>query len=424
MRAHAFLICLCVVTVSLLGCTDDDAGNGATSADTSGVTSADTSGATSADTSGAMSADTSGATSADTSGATSADTSGATSADTSGATSADTSGATSADTSGATSADTSGADGEDTMDPPPAGSLLLFEQPMPWTERVDGEAKSAESDAIIQWLSDNGSWGAGSFRMDFSIDVLYSDAATPIRSFTPTDEFYVPDCDEVPFPVPVGGNLEGEDGYECTQDGDCHLLVVHQPTKTLYEMWRANIVGDQFDGGCAATWDLARTYPDSLRGDHCTSADAGGLPITPLLFSADEVAAGEVAHAIRFILPNNRIRNRVFVRPSTHSTGATSGGADAPPYGVRFRLRADYPLESLPTEGARVIARGLQRYGMILSDAGNIALTGLSDRHTAHTWEEVGVDSRSLDALQVSDFEVVQFSAPITWTGDCVRNAP
>jgi serine/threonine-protein kinase len=304
----------------------------------------------------------------------------------------------------------------------PASPAGLFEAKNPWNTAVDAMAKSADSDKIITWLDQNGGWGAGSFRIDFSIEFLAADASTPMRDFTPTGDFYSPDCDKVPFPVPAAGAIEGEQGYECTQDGDCHLLVVHRPTKTLYEMWRANIVGGTFNGGCAVTWDLKRSYPDNLRGEGCTSADAGGFPISAMLFSADEVAAGSIDHAIRFILPNARIRHNVYVHPGTHSTNPTSGGADAPPYGVRFRLRADFPLDTLPSEGARVVARGLQKYGMFLADGGNIALTAQSDRFTTHKWDEVKVDSFALSTIKVSDFEVVAMGDPITFSGDCTRN--
>jgi serine/threonine-protein kinase len=63
----------------------------------------------------------------------------------------------------------------------------------------------------------------------------------------------------------------------------------------------------------------------------------------------------------------------------------------------------------------------MQRYGMILSDGGNIALTAQSDRFTTHKWNEVGVDSHSLTAIQVSDMEVVGMGATIPLTYDCVR---
>jgi serine/threonine-protein kinase len=258
-------------------------------------------------------------------------------------------------------------------------------------------------------------------RIDFSITLQTATASTPLLDFTPTSDFYTPDCDHVPFPVPAGGALEGEQGYACTKDGDCHLLVVYPPTHHLYEMWRANFSGSTFYGGCTAVWDLTKSYPPNLRGDGCTSADAGGFPVAAMLFTADEVAAGQIPHAIRFILPNPRIRAGTYVHPGSHTTGATSGGANAPPYGVHFRLRANYPLANLPSDGARVVARAMQKYGLFLADGGNIALTAADDRFTQHKWTNVGVDSQSLAGIQVSDMEVVDLGTPLKIT-DCTRN--
>ena len=287
-------------------------------------------------------------------------------------------------------------------------------------EDVSAAAVDAQSSAVITWLEGAGGWGTGTLRIDFSIEVLHADASTPVRAFTPTEDHYSPDCDLDPVPVPIGGALEGESGYACDHDGDCHLIVWHTQAQRLFEMWRAHLVGSAFQGGCLAVWSTGSVYSPSGRGEGCTSADAGGLPIAPLLFSADEVAAGSIDHAIRFILPNARIRNRVYVHPATHSTGATSGGPAAPPYGARFRLRASYPIASLPNEGARVVARALQRYGMILTDAGNIALTAQSDRFTQAKWSG-RLGPRDLDALRVGDFELVQAGPRFAWDGDCER---
>ncbi len=311
--------------------------------------------------------------------------------------------------------------GESTSSEPTFGKGV-FEAPNPWTKEVGEMEKSADSDKIINWLSQNGGFGTGELRIDFSIEVLAANDKTEKRDFEATEDFYETDCDKVPFPVPEGGALEGEEGYACTQDGDCHLLVVHETEKKLYEMWRANIDGGTFYGGCAAVWDLTKQYPDNLRGEGCTSADAGGFPIAAMLFSADEIKQGSIDHAIRFILPNDRIRENTYVHPGTHSTSATSGGPDAPPYGVRLRLRKDFPLETLPSDGARVIAKGLQKYGMLLADGGNIALTGASDRFTETKWEDVDVDSFSLTAILPEDMEVADMGEPIEWSGDCIRN--
>ena len=292
-----------------------------------------------------------------------------------------------------------------------------FDHDMFFNRDVSGVAPAANSGAIISALRQEGGWGNGDrMQIDFSFDVLSGEGA-PMRTFTPTGDFYDPDCDQVPVPVPTAGNVEGESGYACTQDGDCHLIVFDGSAGKLYEMWRANITST-FEGGCLAVWDTRMQYGDTLRGDQCTSADAAGFPIAPLLFTADEVAAGKIDHAIRFILPNNRVR-RGYVRPATHGTD-TTGIANAPAYGVHLRLRADYPIDSLPSEGAKVIARAMQKYGMYHADGGNIALTAQSDRYTTAKWDGL-LDAHDLSALRVEDFEVIDHGAMIDLTLDCTR---
>ncbi len=294
-----------------------------------------------------------------------------------------------------------------------------FTQPMFWNRDVSGSQPAGNSDAIIGSLRADGGWGNGDkFQIDFSMDVLGADASTPMRAFETTDDFYDPDCDHVQVPIPSGGNVEGESGYSCDGDGDCHLIVFDKTAGMLYEMWRANISGGTFYGGCLAAWNTLQVYTDTLRGDQCTSADAAGFPIAPLLFDADEVAAGTIDHAIRFILPNDRVK-RGYVRPATHGTD-TTGGANAPAYGVHLRLRADFPVDALPSEGAKVVARALQKYGMYHADGGNIALTARSDLHTTAKWDGL-LGPRDLAALKVEDFDVIDHGAMIPLTLDCER---
>jgi len=291
-----------------------------------------------------------------------------------------------------------------------------FTTPMFFNSDVSTSPKAANSDRIIAALAAAGGWGnANTMQVDFDIDVLTATAATPKVSFTPTGDWYGPDCDSDQIPLPAGGNVEGETGYACTNDGDCHLIVNDPTNHKLYEMWRANIT-DQFYGGCLATWTTNKTYTRPLRGLECTSADAAGFPISPLLFTADEVKAGAINHAIRFILPNNRIKPG-FVAPATHST-STSGTGDLPYYGVHLRLRADYPINSLPA-GARVVAKAMQKYGMYQADGGNIALTAQSDKHTTAKWSGL-LNPRDLAALKVTDFEVIDHGAATTGD-DCAR---
>ncbi len=320
---------------------------------------------------------------------------------------------------GSGSDDGSGGDGSGSGSGSAQGVGPYFTEPMFFNDDVTGIPKASNSGTIIAALDAAGGWGTGTMKIDFTIDVLTASASTPKRTFTPTVDFYNPDCDHTAVPIPAGGNVENESGYQCTTGGDCHLLVWHPTEKKLYEMWRANILSSTtFQGGCLAVWDAQLAPTDTLRGDQCTSADAAGFPIAPLLFTADEVAAGEIDHAIRFILPNNRVK-RSIVRPATHGTN-TTGGANAPSYGVHFRLRADYPVDTLPTAGARVVARAMQKYGMYHADGGNIALTAQSDRHTTAKWAGL-LGPSDLTALRVTDFEVIDHGASIPVTNDCTR---
>ncbi len=296
----------------------------------------------------------------------------------------------------------------------------------------------ANSDEITAWMESanapNG-WGTGTMRVDFSIVVNTVAPGTAKRAYEPDyDYYYEPDCDFAPVPVPEGGAVEEHwevptdlssafSGYQCAgfdEGYDCHMLFFAPDENRLYEIYRGTIRSDNsFQAGCLAIWDTSQPPPPVGRGDQCTSADAAGFPIAPLLFTADEIAAGEINHAIRFILPNDMLRERKFARPATHGTN-TSGPDQAPPYGAHFRLRADYPLDTL-SPAAQVVARALQKYGMYHSDGGQIALTAASDLFTEHTWEEVGFDDYSLEALRASDFEIIDHGADIDVTFDCTR---
>ncbi len=335
----------------------------------------------------------------------------------------------------------------------------LFPKSSIWYQDRTGEPPHPQSEAVIAWMSQAGNSFEpdGEFRIDLSIKVLHADDSVPFQTFEKTADFYESTCDYGDIPVPPGGSLEGHANtdYRCQSDGDCHLIVVHKSKQLLFEMWRADITGGTFDskpfyGGCLAIWDLTRDYGWNLqqgldyermgRGNDCASGDAAGYPIAPLLFTPEECAAGEIDHALRFILPNRNIRERIYVAPATHSTNPTAGGVNAPPYGAQFRLKPDADLKAAHPEvdfdnlpiGARAVITALQKYGMFLADGGAIALTGMSDFHSntkycdhdLYEWCDEDpnrlLHEHDLKFIRVSDFEMLDNGGPErTWTGDC-----
>ncbi len=296
----------------------------------------------------------------------------------------------------------------------------LFPSSAPWNRNVSKARAASDSGAIIGFLETNHT-SPHRFRTDFSFVLQKASGATPKRSFKPSEDHFTPDCDTVSIPIPAGGRLEGEEGYACTSGGDCHLLVQVPETCELYEMWRMNATPNALLGGCLAVWDMRMTFGVDGRGQGCSSADAAGLPITPLLFSSTDLVKGSVNHAIRLILPNQLIRRRVYVSPATHSTPATSGPESAPPYGARFRLKADVNVAGL-SRGAQVVAQALKTYGMILVDGGVVSFTALTDRDEQVKWADTNFGARSLESLRWNDFEVVEPEGQLnTWQGECTR---
>jgi serine/threonine-protein kinase len=290
-----------------------------------------------------------------------------------------------------------------------------------WTQDVSHAPLNPQSSTIISWLSDAGGWGHGRMQVDFDFRVMQADATTPYVPFRKGPRFS-PDSDVVStIPLPAGGGIEAQQGYQCNIDqSDCHLIVVDRGHGKLYEAYLANYTDNALTANLLAVWNLNRVYPPSGRGDQCSSADAAGFPIAPLLFNADELATGSINHAIRFILPNARIRPGVFVHPATHGSKG-HGSPAAPPYGVRFRLKSSYDISQLKP-AAQVVARALQKYGMFLSDQGGITLSAQNDTDTQVKYADVDFGSHDLQALKVTDFEVVDMGTPIRLTFDCVRN--
>jgi hypothetical protein len=63
----------------------------------------------------------------------------------------------------------------------------------------------------------------------------------------------------------------------------------------------------------------------------------------------------------------------------------------------------------------------MQRYGIVLADAGRVALTARSDRYTRTKWAGL-LGSMDLAALRPRDFEMVAAGDRIPVTNTCVRN--
>lgn len=337
------------------------------------------------------------------------------------------------------------------------GALPVTAEPLPrfpptavWNQDISAASLDPASSSMIAALNTLGGFGGSGdlqgMQIDFSLHVVHALPDSPMRTIvTHPSGYYSPDCEALgtAMPVPVNAAIEGHNDLDCNNKvEDCHLLVVQG--STLFEAYAAKGVGEsELQSLCLAVWQLDTVYPPQGRGEHCTSADAAGFPMAPLMFNADDIAAalaldatgnGDLGHAIRFIIPNTRmatdgslggVGGRLYVRPASHA-GSPSGPSSSIPYGARLRMNANFPLTGY-TPAAKVILNTFKRYGIVLADGGIITLTAESDLFTTTKWTDLGIDPHVFDPdagaqkVSVTDFEVIDTGPRIGETWDCVR---
>lgn len=275
------------------------------------------------------------------------------------------------------------------------GTCTVFPADNIWNTPVDQLPVAANSSTYVNTIGaatgvhadfGAGVWDGGPIGIPF-ITVPGSQTKYP-ATFLYWDE-----SDPGPYAVPLTAPIEG--GSAST--GDRHAIAIDTNNCILYELYRAFPQSSSWQADSGAIFNLLL---NNLRPSGWTSADAAGLPIFPGLFRYDEIAAGEIRHALRFTVPQTQ---KAFVWPARHYASSLTG-TQYPPMGVRFRLRANFDISGFsPTN--QIILRALKKYGMMIADNGSAwFLSGAPDSR----WNDS--DLHNLGAVHGSDFEVVDVS--------------
>ncbi len=226
----------------------------------------------------------------------------------------------------------------------------------------------------------SGDWDGG------PIGIPYNLADANVRSFQ-FDFYYPEESDAGPYPIP--------EDYQREWGSDHHILVVDTAECILYEIYDASDADGNWSAGSGAIWELTS---NALRPAGWTSADAAGLPILPGLVRFDEVAAGEIKHALRFTAS----QTNGYIWPARHLT--SNDDPNIPPMGARFRLRVEFDMTPFPAE-MQVLLRAMQVYGIVLADNGaDWYLSGAPDPR----WDNEML--HLLDVVSGDDFEAVDTS--------------
>lgn len=266
-----------------------------------------------------------------------------------------------------------------------------------WNTRIDHLPRAAQSSAYVTTIGANkpakADFGAGLWR-GAPIGIPFTSAART-QARVPVMFRWPAESDPGPYPIPTDAPIEG--GPQSA--GDRHVLVVDRDQCVLYELYSAYPNRDgSWRAGSGARFDLKS---NALRPAGWTSADAAGLPILPGLVRYEEVAAGEIRHAIRFTAPQTA---RGYVWPARHKASQLMA-SQYPPMGQRFRLKASFDISRFPPQ-AQVILRAMKTYGIILADNGSPwYLSGVPDERWANS------QLSQLSRVRGSDFETVDVSS-------------
>lgn len=274
-------------------------------------------------------------------------------------------------------------------------SIRIFPSDNPWNTDISGYSVHANSANFIASIFGSSTglhpdfgtvWDGASIGIPFIV-VGGSQAKVSITYVDYGDE-----SDPGPFPVPPNAPVEGG----ANSNGDRHVIVIDRDNHILYELYNAHKVGGGWTASSGAKWSLDS---NALRTKGWTSADAAGLPIFPGLVRYDEVANGEITHALRFTVHDSQ---KGFISPARHyASPSNSTNPNLPPMGLRLRLKSGYDISGFSVINQRIL-RALKKYGMIVADNGSDwYISGAPDSR----WDDS--DLHELSQVKGSDFEAV-----------------
>ena len=183
------------------------------------------------------------------------------------------------------------------------------------------------------------------------------------------------------------------------------------PKSTTFNIW------DLKDGGVGNPFEGKRWQVRGGRGS--------GFPLIAGMIRPEELAVGEIRHAMVFTFPMNRQAedgSDIFLPPACRSDGKYKG-SQYPIEGMRFQLNPlltekDFDSWGLNREG-RIIARALQKYGMYLGDNGGamalqVQLLGQTEAEHLGRWEKLFPGFyKNVGKIPTDKFKIVYTGEPI-----------
>ncbi|HZY96821.1 MAG TPA: hypothetical protein VFE35_06940 [Candidatus Cybelea sp.] len=263
-----------------------------------------------------------------------------------------------------------------------------------YTRPIASAPVDADSSQYIRSMIDAGSTGGFWIAAEPAETVNVAGPKTPVYRVHP----------KVPYHA-FGEPYPWDADFHIEPLSDAHAIVVRAPSCDLYETYDTTFTNGVFSAYSGAHWNLRRAFLPLEPGT--PSAMASGLSLYAGMVRWEEVASGEIRHALNWAAPAGTVAQWSFVRPASDAEGIRFKGTGKYrlPYGARLRLRASFDISRFGPQSA-TIARAMKRYGIYLADtARENELYNAMPFIGSNRWNRA--DLEALASIHIGDFEVL-----------------
>lgn len=322
-------------------------------------------------------------------------------------------------------------------DPPPSGGASFEQRPYlgdsVWNQPIASDARlDPASEAMVATIGLSANEGKlSSDPTQYSYPVYVADAATPRVTVTCTGYCSIvhPDGTREPSAKSMA-DVPIPDRARPSSGSDGQMIIIDPGTGYEYDVWQAT--RDASGGWVVRNMSRYNVGWDGMPRQYISRG--AGVPYLAGLIRPHEIAAGEIRHAIAFAYPFPAQGRCVW--PASKNDGQ-SGLPAALPEGARLQLdpdltEADFDRWGLDRTG-RIIARAMQRYGVILIDVSGRPKLYAEDLGTnpyaTTSWADVGgLDENTVAPIPYSALRVLDLpdgywsrSSDGAMHGDCYR---
>lgn len=249
-------------------------------------------------------------------------------------------------------------------------SFSPWNTPIPASPEID-----PDSDLMISTLASNApSFGADYVKWTTPVHVIDSVQAPKVSVYStkgPRNPDVDPNADGIIENVPMPSGIWPDP----MQDG--HMVMVDPVARKSWEFSRfGKDTNGNYIASTISVWDLDGVgYHTPFSGAYWWSygSTGSGSPWIGGIIRPEEIAAGEIKHAILCATPVNRFctvsgqKDQLCV-PACRTDGWGIGNAYIPE-GARLQLDPNLDLDALKlSPETKIVARAMQKYGMIVSD--------------------------------------------------------